>query len=310
MKPQNESDLFIITEEEAGERLDKILANRFKEVQSRTYFQYLIEEELVLLNGLPVKKRAKPLAGDEIEIEFALTPEIDLKPEDLPLDILYEDEHFLAINKAPGMVVHPAPGHWSGTFVNALLHHCRQLPVLPDNLRPGIVHRLDKDTSGVLLAAKTAWMQQKLIEAFAARKVYKEYLAICVGNPGEGEIDAPIGRHPVHRQRMAIVETGRKAISHCHTLSWNGRLSLVKIAISTGRTHQVRLHLKHRGAPVLGDDLYGLSQSNQHYGATRQLLHAHVLRFVHPVTGNEIEIRAPLPQDMVEMIKKQGLKGV
>ncbi len=188
------SDILFISEDEAGERLDKILTNRFEERYSRTYFQYLINEHLVLLNGFPVKKRIKPAAGDEVEVQFAAMPKADLSPENIPLSILYEDDYIIAINKPSGMVVHPAHGNWSGTFVNALLFHCRQLKGLSETLRPGIVHRLDKETSGVLLAAKTLQVQQKLIELFAARQVYKEYLAICVGKPSEKEINAPIGR--------------------------------------------------------------------------------------------------------------------
>jgi 23S rRNA pseudouridine1911/1915/1917 synthase len=303
----DESEILIVTEEEAGERLDKILSKRFSEIHSRTYFQYLISEHLVLLNGEPVKKRMKPQVGDEIEVEFTLTPEINFSPESIPLDIIYEDEELLVINKPAGMVVHPAPGHWSGTFVNALLYHCHQLPS-SETLRPGIVHRLDKDTTGLLVAAKTTETQQKLIEQFASRKVYKEYLAICIGNPGEGEINAPIGRHPVHRKKMAIVPNGRKAISFCQTLAWNGKLSAVKVVIATGRTHQIRVHMKHRGTPVLGDELYGNSQNNQTYGVSRQLLHAVILRFEHPKNGKLMEFKAPPSEDMKKHLEKIGWK--
>lgn len=306
MKPEdNDNDILIVTEEEAGERLDKILANRFKNLYSRTYFQSLIQDGLVLLNEVPVKKRIKPEAGDEIEIEFIVTPEIDLTPENIPLDILYEDEHLLAINKPVGLVVHPAPGNWSHTFVNALLFHCQSLNQTEEGcLRPGIVHRLDKDTSGVLVAAKTSWMQQKLIELFASRQVYKEYLAICVGNPGEGEINAPIGRHPVDRKKMAVTPTGRQAISLIKTLAWNGKLSIAKVIILTGRTHQIRVHLKERGTPVLGDSLYGQIQANQHYQVSHQLLHAALVRFVHPGNGKEIEFKAEPSEQMKQMLKK------
>lgn len=298
-----DTDLIIITNDEEGDRLDKILAHRFKEVRSRTYFQHLIDEQLVLLNGAPVKKRIKPKAGDEVEIEFIVTPEIDLLPEAIPLDILYEDEHLLAINKPAGMVVHPAPGHWTGTFVNALLYHCQHLPNDGDSLRPGIVHRLDKDTSGVLIAAKTAIAHQKLVEAFASRKMYKEYLAISLGNPGEGEIDVPIGRHPVNRKQMAVIQSGRAAHTFCKTLGFNGKLSVVQLIITTGRTHQIRVHLKHRGTPVLGDELYGSAQANKQYKADRQLLHAYKLRFNHPLTGQLLDLCAPIPADIKHFIK-------
>jgi 23S rRNA pseudouridine1911/1915/1917 synthase len=297
-------DLLIITEAEAGERLDKILAKRFKEIYSRTYFQYLIDEQLVLLNGTPVKKRIKPESGDEIEVQFAVSPQIQLTPEPIPLTIIYEDEHILAVNKPAGMVVHPAPGNWSGTFVNALLHHCVSLPIQDDSLRPGIVHRLDKETSGILVAAKTLQMQQKLTALFASRQVYKEYLAICLGHPENGEINAPIGRHPLRRKEMAIVPAGRQALSYLKTIGWNEKLSLVQVIIATGRTHQIRVHLKYKGSPILGDDLYGNSSVNQSYGIHRQLLHARTMRFQHPLTGEQLELTASLPDDMLRFIRK------
>lgn len=298
-----ESEIIIINEAEQGERLDKILAQRYQK-QSRTYFQYLIEEHLVLLNGEPVKKRVKPSAGDEVEVEFALSPEINLNPEPIPLNILYEDDYLLAVNKPAGMVVHPAPGNWSGTFVNALLYHCKNLSLENESLRPGIVHRLDKDTSGVLLAAKTTLIQQKLVEIFSERKIYKEYLAICLGNPGECEINAPIGRHPIHRKLMAIVPDGRQALSYVKSLSSNSKFSIVKVVIATGRTHQIRVHLKSHGSPVLGDSLYGSAQTNQINKVDRQLLHALKLRFTHPITHQVIEVVAPPPKDMERWLKK------
>jgi 23S rRNA pseudouridine1911/1915/1917 synthase len=301
-----DTDLLIVTEEEASERLDKILARRFSEVYSRTYFQYLIDEQLVLLNGSPVKKRIKPQVGDEIEVEFATAPTIELTPENIPLSIVYEDDDLLVINKPAGMVVHPAPGHWSGTFVNALLYHCNQLAQNKsgDPLRPGIVHRLDKETSGLLIAAKTLEMQQKLIVLFASRQVYKEYLAICMGRPPEGEIRAPIGRHPIHRKQMAVVPQGKPAVSICKTIGWNEKLSVVQVVITTGRTHQIRVHLKYKGTPVLGDSLYGQASLNHYYGVQRQLLHAAVVRFQHPRTGQELELTAPPPADMQRFMRK------
>ncbi len=295
---QNEpNESIVITDEEAGERLDKILTNRYKEVRSRTYFQYLIEENKVLLNGQSVKKRICPQAGDEVEVFFTLTPEIDVKPESIPLNILYEDIDLIAINKPAGMVVHPAPGNWTGTFVNALLHHCRELDAT-HSMRPGIVHRLDKDTSGVLIAAKNTQSQQKLIEMFAGREIYKEYLAICLGNPGNQEINKPIGRHPIDRKKMAIVESGRKATTIVETLSFDGKLSVVKVILATGRTHQIRVHMKSIGTPVLGDGTYGNTQENQKFKADRQLLHARLIRLRHPITGQQLVIEAPIPEDM------------
>lgn len=310
----DEIDLLVVTEDEEGERLDKILAKRFKEVYSRTYFQYLIDEQLVLLNGSPVKKRIKPQAGDEIEVQFAATPEIQLTSEAIPLAIIYEDEYLIAVNKPAGMVVHPAPGNWSGTFVNALLYHCGQLAGQENSLRPGIVHRLDKETSGVLVAAKTLEMQQKLTALFASRQVYKEYLAICIGRPADGEINAPIGRHPIHRKQMAIVPTGKQALSYCKTMGYNEKLSFVQVVIATGRTHQIRVHLKYKGTPILGDNLYGNSSLNQYYGVHRQLLHAAILKFQHPLTGEQLELTAPPPEDMLRFMRKLlpdgGLKNL
>lgn len=274
---QEEFDTLFINEEEAGERLDKILAARLHQAGSRTYFQYLIEEGKVLLNGTAVKKRCKPKVGDEIEVEYILCPELDIKPENIPLNIVYEDEAILVVNKMPGMVVHPATGHWTGTFVNALLFHCGQEALqAQQNLRPGIVHRLDKDTSGLIIAAKTGIAQQKLIEMFAGRQVYKEYLAICIGNPKAGVIDAPIGRHPVNRKMMAVVEEGgRSAITRYQSLVYNDKLSVVKLVIDTGRTHQIRVHMKYHGTPVLGDLIYGIPSFNAKLGVDRQMLHAY-----------------------------------
>lgn len=305
-----ESDSFFITAEEAGERLDKILAQRLSKAGSRTYFQFLIDEEKVLLNGEPVKKRIKPSEGDEVEVEYILTPELTLTPENIPLDVIFEDNDLIVVNKKAGMVVHPAVGHWSGTFVNALLYHCRGIfseeegDKASQNLRPGIVHRLDKDTTGLLVAAKTSKAQQGLIEMFAGRKVYKEYLAICIGNSGEGSVDLPIGRHPINRQMMAIrLEDGRAALTHFKTVAFDGKLSLVNAIISTGRTHQIRVHMKHRGTPVLGDLLYGVAAQNTKYEAKRQMLHAFRLKFNHPITGESLEFEAPIPEDMQRLVQ-------
>lgn len=309
-----ETDSIVIAENEAGERLDKILAQRFHSIQSRTYFQMLIEEQRVLLNHVPVKKRIKPQVGDEVHINFILTPEIGLVPEAIPLDIIYEDDDLLVVNKAPGMVVHPATGNWTGTFVNALMHHCKQWQDSAqhskhssDYLRPGIVHRLDKETSGLLMAAKTVQAQQRLIEMFAQRQIHKEYLAICLGNPGSHvEIREPIGRHPVHRKLMAVLAGGKPALSICHTLASDGKISLVRVVLATGRTHQIRVHMKHHGTPVLGDTSYGNSQANAKYGVFRQLLHAQLLRFIHPMTGHSLELEAPPPSDMSAWMQRLG----
>ena len=292
---------FIVTEAYSGQRLDKLLSIYFP-TYSRTYFQYLIDEGAVLLNGKQVKKREIPVIGDEIEVCFLLTPEISLEPENIPLEILYEDEWILAINKGAGMVVHPGPGHPSHTFVNALLFHCHQLEK-HDPLRPGIVHRLDKDTSGVLLAAKTKEAHQQLVSLFSNRQVKKKYLAICVGNPGNVTIKGRIGRDPTQRQEMSVVpKNGKEAITHIQVLAYNENLSLVLALPETGRTHQIRVHLKSQGTPVLGDEVYGSENANRSFHAKRQLLHAYHLSFLHPFKNIFIDIMAPPPSDFNRFI--------
>jgi 23S rRNA pseudouridine1911/1915/1917 synthase len=295
---------FCIEKEEDEIRLDKLLKNRFSSY-SRTYFQYLIENQSVTINGKGVKKGQKPKQDDEIEIFFLHSPEIDLLPQPIPLEILYEDEDIICVNKPAGMVVHPAPGHAKDTFVNALLYHCRSLEREEETIRPGIVHRLDKETSGVLLAAKTIKTHQKLIEAFSQRKVHKKYLAITIGCPGERRIEAPIGRHPTRRKEMAIrEEDGREAITLCKPLKKGDIFSLVEIEPITGRTHQIRLHLKSINTPILGDAVYGSERVNRRYQVPRQLLHAHTLTFRHPIQKNSLTITAPLPKEIEVWIEK------
>lgn len=301
---EKKTEEFTITSSDVGERLDVILTNRWKEKEtfySRTYFHRLIDEGCVSLNGVAVKKRVKPGVGDRVHIVFTEPPEMRATPEFVPLSILYEDEYLLVINKPAGMVVHPAAGNWSQTFVNGLLYHCEELVKETagiEDIRPGLVHRLDKDTSGVLIGAKTIHMQQAMQKLFASRQVYKEYLAICLGVCQDGEVSAPIGRHPVHRKQMTVLETGKPAISHFKTIKSNGLLSLVQCVITTGRTHQIRVHLKTKGNPLLGDSVYGSLAKNKEYGALRQYLHAAVTRFTHPGTNRLITITAPLPEDM------------
>ncbi|MEI8365489.1 MAG: RluA family pseudouridine synthase [Parachlamydiaceae bacterium] len=303
-----DNDTFIISDEEAGERLDKVLVSRLGSAGSRTYFQFLIDEGRVLLNGEPAKKRIKPKSGDEVEVDYILTPELTLEAENIPLNIIYEDESIIVVDKKPGMVVHPAVGHWTGTFVNALLYYCRVETTIKNNkddLRPGIVHRLDKETSGLIVAAKTLVAQQRLIEMFTKHTVYKEYLAVCVGNPGKGTIDVPIGRHPANRKMMAVLkEGGKAAVTHFQTLAFNEKLSLVSVVIATGRTHQIRVHMKHRGMPVLGDAIYGTPSANTKFGVERQMLHAYRLRFAHPITGEPMSFEAEIPPDMQAVAKK------
>ncbi len=306
---QETDELLFVTKEEQGERIDKILANRFRTIKSRTYFQYLIEEQKVQVNGESIKKRYIPKEGDEIGINFILTPEIGLEPENIPLDIIFEDSDLIVVNKPPGMVVHPAVGNWTGTFVNALLYHCKQLNETKEkqDLRPGIVHRLDKDTSGLIIAAKNSLAQQRLIEMFSSRQIHKEYIAICLGKPGDVEVSAPIGRHSVNRQLMTVREDGRSALSILKTLKYNEKMSVVKVLLMTGRTHQIRVHLKYLGTPVLGDVSYGNKDANLKFKLTRQLLHASLLRFQHPIKGDLLEFVAPLPMDMQDFIQANAL---
>ncbi len=299
----NQETIFV-TPEESGTRLDKVLSERFVNHYSRTYFQTLIDAGLVLLNGRQVKKRAAPKAGDEIEVNFALSPQSEIAPEPIPLEILFEDDDLIVINKSAGMIVHPAPGVWSGTFVNALLHHCRTLSPEPEDVRPGIVHRLDKETSGVLVAAKNLRAQADLVAQFSSRSVSKRYLALCLGHPGIGTVKAPIGRHPVNRKTMAVVETGKEAISEYETLAFNHQLALVQVKILTGRTHQIRVHLSHIGHPILGDSVYGRPALNDKFGVKRQLLHAETLQLTHPVSKEALTFTAPIPDDMERVIQK------
>lgn len=296
-----DKNCFISSLEESHLRLDALLSLRFPD-KSRSYFQFLIQQGYVLVNGKTMKKREKTRPGDEIEIYFQITPEIDLAPEPIDLEVLYEDEHLIVINKPAGMVVHPAPGHYRGTFVNALLFHCKQIDS-DDPLRPGIVHRLDKDTSGILIAAKTRAAHTGLIDLFAKRKIEKTYLAICIGKPKDGLIDAPIARHPSRRKEMAVCMQGRASKTNCQVLAQNGPLSLVRLELLTGRTHQLRVHLKHMGTPILGDGTYGNTTINKKFSIKRQLLHAHFIEFFHPITQQILSLTAPIPEDLREAIE-------
>lgn len=294
------SDQSIVVENhEQNLRLDKLLSLRFPEL-SRTYLQWLIAEGHVSVNGTVVKKSAKPELADEIDVDFVPTNELSLEPENIPLDVLYEDEHLLAINKPAGLVVHPGPGNWKGTFVNALLYHCKTLEH-NDALRPGIVHRLDKETSGVLLAAKTSQAHAKLTQAFCERKIQKKYLAICFGTPHLQTIEAPIARHPTQRKLMTVAEEGGKfARTHVRLLATNGVLSVVEVDLETGRTHQIRVHLKHIGHSLVGDDVYGKKLP----GVERPMLHAQSIAFIHPITLESLVINAALPQDIELLVQK------
>jgi 23S rRNA pseudouridine1911/1915/1917 synthase len=296
-----DTNIFIASEEDEKTRIDKFLAKKFT-LKSRSYFQYLIENECVHVNNKKIKKRALLKKGDEIEIFFLATPEISLTPENIPLDILYEDDYIIVINKPKDMVVHPAPGNYSHTFVNALLYHCKNLDN-SDSIRPGIVHRLDKNTTGVLIAAKTSLSHQRLIEIFQKREIKKTYLALCIGKPEEGIINMPIKRHPIKRKEMTVSEDGKEAISEITILQHKNNISLVSINILTGRTHQIRVHLKHLNCPILGDDTYGSKHINEKYKIFSQQLHAHEISFIHPINKILLNIKAPLPCSMQKTIQ-------
>lgn len=298
------AETLFIEMSEAGLRIDKLLALHFPE-RSRSYFQFLLTEGAVRINGQLPKKRQLVKQGDEVELFFLLTPELSATPEPIPLDILWEDDYLLAVNKPAGMVVHPAIGHPTGTFVNALMHHLgnRKDLLETSELRPGIVHRLDKDTSGVLLAAKQVDAHAKLIELFASRSMQKSYLAITYGKPKEGWFEASIGRHPKERAQMCIdQDNGKPAESHIEILDEAAPYYLVRVRPKSGRTHQIRVHLAALGAPVVGDPLYGNLKINQRLGFSGQLLHAHELCFTHPCTGLQLSLSAPLHLHLIDAL--------
>lgn len=286
-------------------RLDLFLRDEFPAV-SRGAFQRLIAEGCVTINGRPCKPTHAPQAGEFIEIRWPDARPAEARPEPMPLDILFEDECLLVLNKAPALVVHPAAGHEEHTLVNALLHHCAgQLSGIGGVARPGIVHRLDKDTSGCLVVAKTDAAHLALSAQFASRKVRKTYHAIVCGALARetGEIRAAIARHPSHRKRMAVTEgQGRPAHTSYRLLQRLREATLVEAALHTGRTHQIRVHFQFLGNPIVGDDTYGQRQTARLREATgyvppRQLLHASRLAFGHPRTGAALVFEAPWPED-------------
>jgi 23S rRNA pseudouridine1911/1915/1917 synthase len=288
---------FRVEPEEEGERIDRLLAAR-EWAPSRAYIQKLLKNGKVFVNGTPVKANYRPATGDEILVEEDEPAPAGVKAQPLPLVILYEDEDLVVINKPRGMVVHPAPGNQENTLVNALLAHCRELSGIGGVARPGIVHRLDKDTSGVLVAAKNDFTHLSLARQFQQRAMTKKYLALVHGqvSPPEGVINAPIGRHPVHRKKMAVLPAGKPAVTRYRVLEYAGSCSFLEITLETGRTHQIRVHMQHIGHPVVGDTLYG--RKREPFPLYGQALHAAVLGFVHPRTGSYQEFTAPLPPEM------------
>jgi 23S rRNA pseudouridine1911/1915/1917 synthase len=295
-----------------SERLDKFLCEKFPAV-SRGTLQRLIEEGHIRVNGKNVKPTHSPHAGEQIEVHWPEPKSAGAQPENIPLDILFEDKSLLVLNKPAGIVVHPAAGHEEHTLVNALLHHCAgSLSGIGGVARPGIVHRLDKETSGCLVVAKNDETHLSLSEQFASRKVKKIYHAILCGElaRASGEIHAAIARHPTHRKRMAVSENqnARTAHTNFRVLEKLNAATLVEAQIHTGRTHQIRVHFQFIGHPLVGDDTYGARQNARlaeltNYAAPRVMLHARELSFIHPRTEKLVKFEAPLPKDFKAALK-------
>lgn len=295
----------ILLADRTGERADAALARLCPEL-SRSAAQKLLEDGLVTRNGLPVKKNEKLTEGDTLEVELPEVQPVDILPENIPLDIVYEDEDVLVINKPKGLVVHPAAGHWSGTLVNGLMYHCKDsLSGINGQLRPGIVHRIDMDTSGLLIVAKNDMAHQALAQQLQDHSLSRTYVCIVVGGikQDSGTIDAPIGRHPTDRKKMAVTERNSKnAVTHWEVLERFSGYTLVQCRLETGRTHQIRVHLAWRNHPILGDAVYGSKKPE--LGQSSQCLHARELTFRHPRTGQPVTVSCPLPDYFEEVLKK------
>ena len=301
----------LVTVKDHGKRIDQFLAETDFNL-SRSQAKHLIGQTSILLNQKPVKPSARLKTGDMISGSLPEPQPLSLTPEPVPLNVLYEDASIIVVNKPPGLVVHPAPGNPSGTLVNALLFHCKDLSGINGALRPGIVHRLDKETSGVMVVAKDDESYRQLTRQFKNRIVEKVYLAIAYGNmkEDEGLIDAPIGRHPDQRKKMSIrTKKGRIALTRWKVLERFGSFTFLEIYPQTGRTHQIRVHLSSIGHPLLGDPLYGRKGTVQNLKSrecikkmNRQALHAHQLQFNHPHTGERVQFFAPIPQDIKETL--------
>jgi 23S rRNA pseudouridine1911/1915/1917 synthase len=286
-------------------RADKVLAQAFA-AHSRAALQRAFEAGLVRRNGVTIAKSDEVRSGDQVEFSLPEVAPAELKPVAIPLDVIYEDEHLLAVNKAAGMVVHPGVGTGEDTLVHALLAHCAGgLSGIGGVERPGIVHRLDKETSGVLLVAKNDRAHRGLSEQFAGRHLRKEYLALVSGVPRlrSGVIDRAISRHPVHRERMTVGEGGRPARTDWEVVEvFEDQAALVRCRIHSGRTHQIRVHLKSIGHPLLGDQTYGWKQNPRLPVPARVMLHAERIAFLHPITAQSLDLHAPLPGDFQEML--------
>ncbi|MGJ5673923.1 MAG: RluA family pseudouridine synthase [Nostochopsis sp.] len=293
--------------QEPGERLDRYLTEQLTDL-SRSRIQQLIEQGQVQLNSkICTSKKMTVKLGDRITVTIPPVEPLELTAEDIPLDILYEDDHILILNKTAGLVVHPAPGHPTGTLVNAILAHCPNLPGIGGVQRPGIVHRLDKDTTGAIAIAKTELAHQHLQAQLKAKTAQREYLGVIYGVPKteSGTVDLPIGRHPVDRKKMAVVSTekgGRPAVTHWRILERLGNYTLMHFQLETGRTHQIRVHSAHMGHPIVGDPVYSSGRSVG-VNLPGQTLHAWRLRLQHPVSGEWIEATAPIPQTLTTLLE-------
>ncbi len=285
---------FEITPEQKGMRLDLFLLGMYPE-HTRSFLQKQIKGCAVLVNGKSAKPGASLKPGDVVDAEFSEPEEPDVQPEPIPLNIVYEDPDVILVDKPKGMVVHPAPGHTSGTLVNALLYHCTDLSGINGVMRPGIVHRIDKDTTGLVIACKNDTAHQSLAEQLAAHTVTRRYYAIVSGNfrEDEGTVNAPIARHRTDRKKMAVDPAGKEAVTHFRVLERFGEYTFVECVLETGRTHQIRVHMSHIGHPLLGDTQYSSGKSRFH--TEGQCLHAYIFGFVHPRTGAYMEFTSELP---------------
>lgn len=296
---------FHVSCEEAGGRLDQILSNRY-EAFTRSYLQKLVKDGNVTVNGKNSKVGAKLSEDDLIKITFPKAQEPAIEPEPIPLDILYEDQDLIVVNKPKGMVVHPAAGHYSGTLVNALMYHCKDsLSGINGVLRPGIVHRIDQNTTGSLIVCKNDAAHQAIAGQLQVHSITRKYRAIVHGRILEdGTVHTTIGRHPQRRKEMAVnVPGGKDAVTHYRVLELFNQFTYVECQLETGRTHQIRVHMKSIGHPVLGDDVYGPAKC-PFKGLQGQTLHAMTIGFIHPSTGEYLELEAPLPKYFEELLKK------
>ena len=297
---------YFTVENEEGERIDKYLAETFED-RSRSYIQKLIKDGLVNVNGKPVKANYRLVLGDRVEMSIPEIKEPDIVAEDLSLDILYEDKDVIVVNKPKQMVVHPAPGHYSGTLVNGLMYHCGdELSGINGMMRPGIVHRIDMDTTGSLIVCKNDAAHQSLSEQLKEHSINRIYVAIVHGNikEDEGTVNAAIGRHPTERKKMSTqAKNGRNAVTHYKVLERFGNYTYIQCKLETGRTHQIRVHMSSIGHPLVGDEVYGPKKC-PFPKLIGQTLHAKTLGFMHPATHEYVEVEAPLPEYFEDLLNK------